>query len=189
VKTPTEIAQEQEAGLALLFQHGLDLALQMQADAMAAEAPEERARIARAFHSISRGVRQTAALRIRIAREAQRAEQDDQSQVVRLDVERAARRKAQVKATVERLIWTETESDDSAEALVDQLETLLDEDYLYGRFADGEVEAHIARLSHDLGLKTAPVEEDTAAEEYPRPTGAAGRARPPTPDHPFRSSA
>ena len=52
-----EIAREQEEGLALLFQRGLELALKVQEDAMTAETADERARLAVAFHRIARGVR------------------------------------------------------------------------------------------------------------------------------------
>ena len=60
--TPADIAREQDAGLQQLFQAGLELALQVQANAMAAE-PEAQARLSLSFHRLARGVRQTAALR------------------------------------------------------------------------------------------------------------------------------
>src|SRR5207302_3593915 len=74
--TPADIAREQDAGLQQLFQAGLELALQVQAQAMAAQ-PAEQARLGLAFHRLSRGVRQTAALRMKLAREAERAGRDD----------------------------------------------------------------------------------------------------------------
>ncbi|HEY0437881.1 MAG TPA: hypothetical protein VGC92_14665 [Phenylobacterium sp.] len=176
----TDIAAEQEQGLALLFQRGLDLALRMQEDAMAAGTADERARLAAAFHRISRGVRQTAALRVRIAREVGRAQREDHAEVVRLDDRRATRRKAQVRATLERLIWTEAENDDSAEAMVDHLETLLGEDDLYGRLSEGEVESHIVRLRAELGLSppAVPGEGAEAGVEPSSAWGAAFLARP-----------
>ena len=188
-----DIAREQEEGLALLFQRGLELALKIQEDAMAAESAEERARLGAAFHRIARGVRQTAALRTRLAADARRGEREEQAEVIRLDERRVARRKAQVKARVERLIWTEAESEDAADALLDDLETRLGEDELYGRLAEGEVEAHIARLSEELGLSQgAHAGEGDPASAWN--TAGAGtnerRERPPViPDHPFRSSA
>jgi hypothetical protein len=192
--SPTDIAREQEEGLALLFQRGLELALKVQEDAMAAEAADERARLAVAFHRIARGVRQTAALRTRLADDARRAERETQTEVVRLDERRIARRKAQVKATVERLIWTEAESEDAAEALLDDLETVLGEDDLYGRLAEGEVEMHIARLSEALGLSRTPPSggADTSAASARLPalaeTDEGSEPAAVIPDHPFRSS-
>ncbi len=201
-----DIAREQEEGLALLFQRGLELALRMQEDAMAAETADERARLGAAFHRISRGVRQTAALRTRLAADARRAEREGEADVIRLDERRIARRKAQVKATVERLIWTEAESEDDAEALLGDLETRLGEDELYGRLAEGEVETHIARLREELGLSQADhpgeggdtggapdreVPDDSASACVPATAGTReGREPAPViPDHPFRSSA
>jgi hypothetical protein len=189
-----DIAREQEEGLALLFQRGLELALKIQEDAMAAETADERARLAVAFHRIGRGVRQTAALRTRLAGDARRAEREGQTEVIRLDERRLTRRKAQVKATVERLIWTEAESEDAAEALLDHFDTLLGEDDLYGRLAEGEVETHIARLSAELGLSPTPPpgEGADAATSAPMPANAeTGQGPAPAaviPDHPFRSS-
>jgi hypothetical protein len=158
---------------------------------MAAETADERARIGAAFHRISRGVRQTAALRIRIAREAQRAEREDQAEAVRLDQRRAETRKAQVKATIERLIWTEAEGDDSAEALLDHFETLLGEEDLYGRLADGEVESHIVRLREELGLSppTDPAAASAPVSHWsPAFIAKPEAAPPPIPDQPFRAS-
>jgi hypothetical protein len=195
VASTTDTAREQEEGLALLFQRGLELALKIQEDAMAAETADERARLAVAFHRIGRGVRQTAALRTRLAGDARRAEREGQTEVIRLDERRLARRKAQVKATVERLIWTEAETEDAAEALLDHFDTMLGEDDLYGRLAEGDVEMHIARLSAELGLSRTPppgegADTDTSAR---MPANAkTGEGSEPAsaviPDHPFRSS-
>ena len=188
-----DIAREQEEGLALLFQRGLELALKIQEDAMAAETADERARLGGAFHRIARGVRQTAALRARLAADARRGEREDQAEVIRLDERRVAKRRAQVKATVERLIWTEAEGEDAADTLLDDLETLLAEDELYGRLAEGEVEAHVARLREELGLSPTahPSEGDQSSADVPAVARSGERPdRPPViPDHPFRSSA
>src|SRR5512143_291336 len=100
-----DIVREQEAGLALLFQRGLELALRVQEDAMAAETAAERAALATSFHRVARGVRQTAALRTKLAGDARRAERDEAAEVVRLDQVRVARRQDQVRAAVHRLIW------------------------------------------------------------------------------------
>src|SRR5207302_11371220 len=74
--TAADIAREQVAGLQQLFQAGLELALQVQAQAMAAQ-PAEQARLSLTFHRLSRGVRQTAAPRMQLAREGERAGRDD----------------------------------------------------------------------------------------------------------------
>ena len=145
-----DIAREQDAGLQLLFQRGLELALKLQDDAMAAESADERARLGAAFHRISRSLRQTLALEARLDRDAT-------AEGVHLETARLARRKAQVKATVERLIWTETETQEREDHLCDLLETFLDEDHLHGRLADGDIDPHITRLCGEIGLKDPPL--------------------------------
>src|SRR4051812_15140652 len=100
-----DIAREQDEGLRLLFQGGLALALKVQDDAMAAATPDDRARLGNAFHRLSRGVRQTAALRMRLAREAERAGREAAAEVVEQGKARVERRKAQITAEVGRLCW------------------------------------------------------------------------------------
>ncbi|MDB5495534.1 MAG: hypothetical protein JWP86_2871, partial [Phenylobacterium sp.] len=69
-----DIAREQDAGLKRLYERGLELAERMQEDAMAAATADERARLGAAFHRICRGVRQTAALRVKLAGDATRCD-------------------------------------------------------------------------------------------------------------------
>jgi hypothetical protein len=152
--SPADIAREQDEGLRQLFQAGLELALQVQAHAMAAE-PADQARLATAFHRISRGVRQTAALRMKLACDVQRAEREATAEVIRLEDRRVARRKTRLQATVGRLIWREAEKPDSdlhGDNLIDDLEKLLAADEAAGFLADGEIEHHIARLCQELRL-------------------------------------
>ncbi|HEV2532597.1 hypothetical protein, partial [Phenylobacterium sp.] len=121
MKPSTDIASELDEGLKRLFQAGLELSLQLQADAMAAE-PAERSRLALTFHRLSRGVRQTAALRMRLAREAERAGREQTAEVIQLDQRRLEKRKAHVKAAVECLIWTEAESPEALDAFKEKFE-------------------------------------------------------------------
>jgi hypothetical protein len=155
MSSAADIANEQDEGLALLFQSGLQLALQLQDDAMAAETPEERVRLATAFHRISRGVRQTAALRMKLARDAEQAGRETTAEAVRLEDRRVARRKTRLQATVGRLIWHEAEKPDSdlhGDNLIDELEKLLAADEAAGLLAEGEIDTHIARLCQELRL-------------------------------------
>ena len=159
-----DIAREQDEGLQLLFQRGLELALKIQDDAMAAETADQRARLGAAFHRISRGVRQTAALRAKLAGDATRCEREATAEGVSLEIARVARRKAQVKATVERLIWSETETQEREDHLCDLLDTFLDEDHLHGRLADGDIDAHIARICGEIGLPIPPSSGEVSPE-------------------------
>jgi hypothetical protein len=210
---PADIAREQDEGLRLLFEAGLELALQVQADAMAAE-PSERAGMALAFHRLSRGVRQTAALRMRLARDAERAGREASAEVVKLEARRAETRKGQLKAAVEALIWNEAERLDDPDELKDTLAELLDSEIQDPEtFLAESLDAHIARIAGCMGLDppqptsvilrsgATPDPGDVGgglADPAPRlgsPASPGGRAAddgdwcgPPIPDHPFRSS-
>jgi hypothetical protein len=152
--SPADIAQEQDEGLKILFQAGLELALQVQANAMAAE-PAEQARLSLTFHRLSRGVRQTAALRMKLAREAERSGREATDDVIRLDQRRLDKRKAHVKAAVECLIWTEAESHDAIDALKEDLSDLLDiETQDAETFESEPLDAQIERLARVIGVPT-----------------------------------
>jgi hypothetical protein len=151
MRSAADIASELDDGLRELFDAGLALALQVQANAMAAE-PAEQARLAITFHRISRGVRQTAALRMRLAREAERAGRDATAEVISLDKRRLDKRKGQVKAAIESLIWTEAEGDDSTLSL--DLEDLLDiETQDPDTFAAEDLDEQVRRFAEKLGLE------------------------------------
>ncbi|MFC3068530.1 hypothetical protein [Phenylobacterium soli] len=140
-----------QAGLSRLFHLGMELAERIQQDAMEAEEPADRAKLATAFHRISRSVRQTAALKLRLEREAKRAVREDQA-AVRADRERQVDlRKTKVKAQVEQLIWTEHEGEeaDRCESILDDL---LDADALQDDFLDQDLDTQVARLAIDLNL-------------------------------------
>jgi hypothetical protein len=151
--TADDMAQAHEPGLALLFQRGLELALQIQHDAMAAETAEARARLAVAFHHISRSVRQTAALQMRLAREARRAAREDRDEAARAAGARRDRRDAKVRAAVEELIWTEVEEDDQVDVLTRLNERLEREDLAD---PDEPVDALIQRIAVEIGLREPP---------------------------------
>src|SRR5437588_328968 len=59
-----------------LAELGMALAEDLQAAALAAEEPAQKAALADGFHKLSRSVRQSLALEARLAREAQRAHRD-----------------------------------------------------------------------------------------------------------------
>jgi hypothetical protein len=154
----TDIAVDQDEGLKLLFQRGLELALQIQDDAMGAGTTEERAKLGSAFHRLSRGVRQTAALRMRLAREAERSGREAAAEVAAEELSlakaRTEARKDQVKSAVERLIWTEAEPDerdDFMEVLGERLDALdiADPDEALGDL--------IPRIAKDIGLQGPPL--------------------------------
>jgi hypothetical protein len=142
-------------GLAELTELGLSLARDLHACALAEPDPKTKGDTALAFHRVSRSVRQSMALEARLKRDLTRQDREARAEAVQATETRVRNRKAQVRAAVERLIWTEAESDEEAERLVDELGEHLDEAALDQDFADAPVEVHIARLRADLGLSDA----------------------------------
>ncbi|MDB5477351.1 MAG: hypothetical protein JWP49_2862 [Phenylobacterium sp.] len=165
-----DLARELDEGLKQLFQAGLELSLQVQANAMAAE-PAEQARLSLTFHRLSRGVRQTAALRMKLARDAERSQRETAEEIVQLDQRRLAKRKAHVKSAVEGLIWTEAESPEALETLNLDLEDVLAiETQDAESFESEPVGAQIKRLCEVIGLKIPPLlGEGASAVDSQRP--------------------
>ena len=153
--TDAEMMERHARGLAELTELGLSLARDLHACALAEPDPKTKAEAALAFHRVSRSVRQSMALEARLKRDLTRQDQEARAEAARSEDARVRSRKAQVRAAVERLIWTEAENDEEAERLIDELGEHLDEAALYEGFADHPVEIHIARLRADLGLSNA----------------------------------
>ncbi|THD76256.1 MAG: hypothetical protein E7812_16900, partial [Phenylobacterium sp.] len=113
-----DMAERRLAILGELSELGLSLARDLHSAALAAEDIAEKAKLAEAFHRTSRSVRQSLALHARLVRDDTRQDREAVAQAARETDARVSRRKAQVKAAVERLIWTEHEASD-AEPLLD----------------------------------------------------------------------
>jgi hypothetical protein len=148
MRSVDDLASELDEGLKLIFQAGIELSLAVQANAMTAE-PADQAKLSLTFHRLARGVRQTAALRMRLAREAERAGREETAEVIQLDKARTEARKTRVRAAVERLIWTEVEPDerdDFIEVLGERLDAL---DIADPDEAMGDL---IPRIAKDIGL-------------------------------------
>jgi hypothetical protein len=153
MRSVDDLASELDEGLKLLFQAGLELSLAVQANAMTAE-PADQAKLSLTFHRLARGVRQTAALRMRLAREAERAGREETAEVIQLDKARTEARKTRVRAAVERLIWTEVEPDerdDFIEVLGERLDALDIAD------PDEALDVLIPRIAKDIGLASPTV--------------------------------
>jgi hypothetical protein len=180
----SDLASELDEGLKQLFQAGLELSLAVQANAMAAD-PQEQARLSLTFHRLSRGVRQTAALRMRLVREAERSGRETADDLVQLDKRRLDKRKAQVKAAVESLIWTEAESPEALETFNGDLEELLEiEPQDAETFLGEPLDAQIARLCQRVGVSPPP----TTTAVIPRSGGTPDPGDPsglatPSPQH------
>ena len=152
--TDAEMMERHARGLAELTELGLSLARDLHACALAEPDPKTKAETALAFHRVSRSVRQSMALEAKLKRDLTRQDREARADAVQAAETRVRTRKAQVRAAVERLIWTEAEGDEEAERLIDELAEHLEEAALHQGFADDPVENHIARLRADLGLSS-----------------------------------
>ena len=133
---------------------GLGMARDLHARQAVAETASDAAQLAEAFHKISRSVRQSLALKARLAR----AERQDRLPAARDVQELRALTRARVREGCARLIWTEAEGDE-AERLEDRLDTLLDTADLTDDDL-GPVMDQIAAIARRLGLQTPPDKAD-----------------------------
>jgi hypothetical protein len=147
------MAEQHTAILGELAQLGLSSARDLHARQLAAETPEQASRLAFALHRISRSLRQTLALQAKLARDARLAEREAAAELIQIDQRRLAKRKAQVKAAVECLIWTEAESPEAYETFNAELEDLLTiETQDAETFESEPLDAQIKRLCDVIGL-------------------------------------
>ena len=140
--------------LSQLEEIGLALALSLKAKAEAASTLEEAQALALAFHRVSRSVRLSVALELRLERDVRDHAAEDR----RLNLRAADTRKAQVRKAIAREAYAEYEPDD-AEALLDELEDRLEEEALYETFPQGAIEACLSRIRKDLGLPDPPAND------------------------------
>ncbi len=150
-----DIEHLQDEALAQLLELGMEAAREAHTRLMVSEDSKALADCALAFNRVSRSVRQTIALQAKVARARKHRDRDDATDAQRAEAVRISRRKDQVKATVERLIWTEAEGGE-AERLESHLDDLVSEDALYEAFLAQPVEVYIARIRQDLGLAPEP---------------------------------
>jgi hypothetical protein len=151
----------------------LDLARQIQADAMAAEDPQVRAALADKFHKVARSVRQSLALEARLHRDVAREEAERRDQAQKDHQVRVSRRELRLANTLEELLWTEAERPDFkvdlelATGIVCHVGQYVDEpDFLTAPF-----EAQCRRIALDAGIRPDVVERFFArpAPEPPAP--------------------
>ena len=147
-----EMAERHGRLLGRIAEMASSLAEALHADAMAAETPEARATSATAFHRMARSLRQTLAIEMRLLRERKALTREDAAEVQRREDVRASARKAQVRAGVVRLIWSEREKDDAEELEREVDERLGEQALLDDDFANAPIAVLVARLATELGL-------------------------------------
>jgi hypothetical protein len=160
--------ERQDAVLAELSELGLSLARELHARALAAETPLEAEKLSLAFQRVSRGVRQTFALELKLERARRLGEREDAdaaqaaARKARLDAvsppegwltSPVTRRKDRVRSALSRLIWDEAEGDEAElEVLSDDLEARLGEASHREDFLDLPIETLIRQIGSDMGL-------------------------------------
>ena len=145
-----EMAERHAAALRELTELGLALARDLQATALASADPEVKGRLSADFHRVGRTVRQSMALEARLLRDKLRFEREAEAALVEARKEAVKAKAVQVRAAVERLVWTEVENEKEAERLVDELKALLEEEALFPVFLEGSVETQIERIRAKL---------------------------------------
>jgi len=184
MSTPPDMADRHARILARLTELGLALAERTFEDAQAAETPAERIEAVKAFHAVSRSVRQCVALEARLVRQqALDAREAERAQVAPRKPGGAeiSKRITAVRDAVTRVIWHEAEDDDTAA----WLEEGLDEDIALGCHRDDfcaePLDDHIARLCLAMGLpeEAALNWRDLPAPPEPEDPGAADDDNPP----------
>lgn len=183
-----------------LAELSLTLARNLHARALAAETPAEAEGLALAFQRVSRSVRQTLALELKVERGLRAADREDadrQAAEAHAAAEaeaadddepdpeaeeswRVRRRADRVRGALKRLIWDEAEGDEQEyEVLIEDLDHRLSEAARRADFHDLPIEALIRQLKADMGLPGALVVTacDAPAPKPPDPAlGAAAWA-------------
>jgi hypothetical protein len=188
----TEMTERHARILKRLSEFGEALVEPLHADVIAAETPEARTEAVKAFHTLSRSLRQTLALEARFEREQRRVETE-----ARMEAEAVAEREAearqderrgQVRSAVTHLIWNEWDlPDHRAESLLRDAETKL-EDMDFD--LDDPVEAQVRFLARRLGYALEPIQDEgdgggeapapqSPSREPPEPLRFNGRLAPP----------
>ena len=111
METAADMHERHARLLGRLAELGMALAEDLHARALAAEAPQEAETLASGFHKLSRSVRQSLALEARLRRDAERVRREAEVQAETDAAKPAIRRRAEAKARLDRLIWTEAEYD------------------------------------------------------------------------------
>jgi hypothetical protein len=163
--------ERQDAVLAELSELGLTLARELHARALAAETTQEAEKLALAFQRVSRGVRQTFALELKLERarneddrEAERqarlsaadpacADEEPVDPEVAATQARYGERFRRVRGALNRLMWDEADRDeDEFEILSEDLENRLDEAARREDFLDAPIDTLIRQIKSDMGL-------------------------------------
>ena len=162
METTADMHERHARLLGRLAELGMALAEDLHARALSADTPQEAETLASGFHKLSRSVRQSLALEARLRRDAERVRREDQLQSETDAAKPAIRRRAEAKARLDRLIWTEAEYEDTARFWEDGARRLLAEAEFTA--PDRPVEALVEELADILRAQAPRSDQSTEPE-------------------------
>jgi hypothetical protein len=148
---PQDMAERHGRMLARFAELSLTLAEDVHAAAAAAPEPEQKARLAEAFHRLGRALRQSVALEAKLVRDRVRDVHAAEAEAAEGRAQAVRRRREQVRAEVERQIYCEVDLGQADTWLAD-FEERLETEALDERFTDEALDDQVARLAAELGL-------------------------------------
>ena len=186
METDADMMERHGRLLAAFAEQAASLAADLHAAGLAAESLEEKRAISLAFHRMGRALRQTLALEAKLRREAKAAARADGAEAAGHEKAGRERRKAQVKARIARMVWSEYESDDDeALEILERLDAILDAEADIEGFELRDLDGLVAEMCEAIAYAPpVPARPPPAA-----PEGVARRAGAGFADHPFSSSA
>ena len=147
-----DIAEKHARILGEVAEFGLNLARKLHDQAMAAEDPAVTADLAKAFHAVSRTLRQTLLLEARVAREAAGMAEDGRKvEESRVDAA-VSRRFQQISQTLDQVIVATYDHEDDGQRVYEEAMERLYEDSLSPDFLDLPIKDQIDRLCAEFGL-------------------------------------
>ena len=152
MQTAEQMAERHAAMLARLADAAERLAMMHAERALSCDDPKIEASATASFHRAARSARQCLALEAKLLRDAVEGAREARQRADFIAFAQTETRKLQLKATTERLIWTEAEDKDHAERLCDELDDLLEAEALTDPFTTEDLAAQVARLCKALGL-------------------------------------
>jgi hypothetical protein len=183
---PAEKQARAEAMLGELAELSLMVAKELAVRLRETEDVDQTVALAGAFQKVSRVVRLTLALDVKLdrdaardARETRKAEAESQAQAVggapapaprsRPPVNRPVRRREDpLHDRLDRLLWSESEGDaEEFERLWEEFDERVDAATANPEFKDMSIEAIIERVIADMGLTDAEANQDAGADEAP----------------------
>jgi len=174
MSTPLDMAERHARVLARLTEMGLALAERTFEDAEAAETPEARVEQVKAFHTISRSVRQTVALEARLVRQQALDAREAERTAVAAPPRKPggvelSRRIGAVRDAMTRVIWHEAEDADAGNWMEEMLEEELLAALQRDDFCAEPLDDHIARLCLEMGLSEEAAQNWRDLPEPPDP--------------------